>query len=126
MAGPKRNAKSPPSDDVLLATLRYKYAWVVTVRYVLIILSLGGLLWLATPLAREIAGKDTTFNVNISLALNAMLAATTAAGYGYAKQQRARAQHLEQRNTALTRRLEEFEATQEQRVEGAQTGQPAE
>ncbi len=108
---PQRRSKPIPasSDEVLLATIRYKYAWCMTVRYVAIILSLGGLLWAATPLAHEVAGKNTNFNVNISLALTATFAVTTAAGYGYAAMQRARAKHLETRNGALNRRIEELQ-----------------
>jgi hypothetical protein len=109
-SGTPRRAKAQraPSDEVLIATLRNKYAWALTVRYVAIILSLGALLRLAAPLAHEIAGKDTNFNVNISLALTALLSVTTAAGYGYAAQQRARARHLETRNAQLDRRIEEL------------------
>jgi hypothetical protein len=96
-------------DDVVLATLRYKYAWCMTVRYVVITLSLGVLLWAATPLAHEIAGKDTNFNVNITLTLAATLAATTVAGYGKAAIQGQRAKHLERRNSELYRRVEELQ-----------------
>jgi hypothetical protein len=111
-------SNTTPSDDVLLATLRYKYAWCMTVRYVVIILSLGGLLWLATPLAHEIAGKDTNFNVSITLALTATLAATTVAGYGQAARQRQRAKHLETRNSELYRRVEELRKELEGYEEG--------
>ena len=102
-------ATPAPSDEVLLATLRNQYVWCMTVRYVAIIVSLGVLLLMATPLAREIAGKNTNFNVNVTLALTATLALTTAAAYGYAARQRDRANHLDRRNMVLAQRVEELQ-----------------
>jgi Ni,Fe-hydrogenase I large subunit len=105
----KDEITAPPSDEVVLATLRNKYAWCMTVRYVAIVLSVGLLLLMTTPLARQIAGKNTDFNVNVTLALSATLAFTTAGAFVYAARQRDRAKHLESRNGTLTRRVEELQ-----------------
>ena len=102
---------SPPveSEEVVLAKLQNTHAWIVTVRYVLMILAFGVVLWMATPLAREIAGQDTNFNVKVTMGLTATLTLTTAAGYGYALNQRRRANHLDRRNKQLERQVEELQ-----------------
>jgi len=108
---PQGSDKSSPalSEEVLLATANTKYAWAMTWRLVLMILSLGLLLLMATPLAREIAGQNTNVNVNISIAANVTLALTTVTGYGYGAMQRNRAKHLEERNKQLHQRVEDLQ-----------------
>lgn len=113
MSGRPRRPRrvTAPSDEVLLATLENKRVWSLTARYVLIILALCALLWAATPLAAAIAGKDTTFNVSVTIALTVVLGGTTVLGYGTAGVQKRKVTHLERRNHALERRLEELQRT---------------
>ncbi len=61
----KDELSAPPSDEVVLATLQNKYEWVMTFRWVAIILSFGLLTLMATPLASQIAGKNTNFSLNV-------------------------------------------------------------
>ncbi len=98
-----------PSEEVLLATANTKYVWAKTWRLVLMILSLGLLLLMATPLAREIAGQNTNVNVNVNIAANVTLALTTMTGYGYGARQRNRAKHLDERNKRLHQRVEDLQ-----------------
>jgi len=116
-----KQAATAVSDEVLLATLQNKYVWCMTVRYVLLILALGALLWMATPLAHEVAGKNTNFNINITIALTAALGLTTVAGYSYANIQRKRASYLERRNRDLVARVDELQKELETYKEAIQT-----
>ena len=81
---PEEEPRPATSDEVVLAELENTRTWAMTVRYVAITNSLGILLVLATPLAREIAGENTTFNVNVTLSLTAALTLTTVGAVAYA------------------------------------------
>lgn len=78
----------------------------MTWRYIAVIVSVGVVLVLATPLARAIAGTNTAFSVNVSLALSATFAGTTVTGYIYGIRQKGRADYLERRNGVLSGRVE--------------------
>jgi Na+/melibiose symporter-like transporter len=97
------------SEAVILATLENERTSLMTLRYVAIVLSLGILLVLATPLARAIAGQNTTFNVNVTLSLTAALTLATAGALAYGRNQRNRANYLAGRNRELERRVEELQ-----------------
>jgi hypothetical protein len=105
----EEESRQAPSEEVLLAELENARTWAMTVRYVAITLSLGILLVLATPLAREIAGQDTSFNVNVTLSLTAALTLTTVGALAYGRNQRNRANYLDGRNKRLERQVEELQ-----------------
>ena len=105
----RRKSRESVSEDVLLAKLKNSYAWCLTVRYVAIILSLGVFCWMATPLADAIAGKNTNFNINITIALTVAFGASTVALAAHVRNVQKRSNHLEGRKAALEARVDELQ-----------------
>jgi hypothetical protein len=102
----KDESTMTPSNELQLAIAKNKHIMLMTWRYIAVIVSVGVVLVLATPLARAIAGTNTAFSVNVSLALSATFAGTTVTGYIYGIRQKGRADYLERRNGVLSGRVE--------------------
>jgi hypothetical protein len=106
----KPERRQGPSEAVLLATIANKHAWIVTWRIVLTLLSLAALTLATAPVAHQIAGTNTNFNVNIAITFAVTLVFTQTVTGVYAENRRRRAKHLEQRNRVLETWVEDLQA----------------